>query len=214
MKTLPSPSTEEVDALVRPITLKLPVPLNDEAMLWLSANNKTFGFEQTAEGFLVVSPPTNSPGNRGELRLVTQLMVWNDRTNFGEIRGIEGGVELPKGGKREPDAFAVAGATWSALPIDDRKKGYVPVLPNAIFELLSPKNVTTKGYTIEFQTTLDDYNRSEVPLVVLLDPRIEHALEKRPGKPWVFRPEKILTFRELPGLELDVGIIYWACNNP
>jgi Uma2 family endonuclease len=214
METVPAPAIEDTDALVRPITLKLPVPLDDEAMLWLSANNETFGFEQTAEGDLVVSPPTNSPGNHGELRLVTQLMIWNDRTNYGAIRGIEGGVELPKGGKREPDAFAVIGATWNALPIADRKKGYVPVLPNALFELLSPKSVTAIGYTKEFQVTLDDYERSAVPLVVLLDPRAEHAVLKRAGKPDDIRTEKILTFPELPGLELDVGIIYWVCNNP
>jgi Uma2 family endonuclease len=188
--------------------------LDDDALLWLSANNQTFGFEQTAEGDLVVSPPTNSPGNHGELLLVTQLTIWNERTKFGAVRGISGGVELPQGGKREPDAFAVAGATWDELPVADRKKAFVPVIPSAIFELLSPKNVTASGFTLEFQVTLADYARSMVPLVVVLDPRIEAGIMKRPGRGEETTTAKVLTFPELPGLELDVSVIYAACNNP
>jgi len=213
MKIAPGPAANDV-ALVRPITLRFPAPLDDDELLWLSANNQTFGFEQTAEGDLVVSPPTNSPGNHGELLLVTQLTMWNERTKFGAVRGISGGVELPRGGKREPDAFAVAGALWYELPVADRKRGFVPVLPSAIFELLSPKNVTVSGFTFEFQVTLGDYARSMVPLVVLLDPRIESAFIHRPGREAETTAANALTFPALPGLELDVSAIYAACNNP
>jgi Uma2 family endonuclease len=200
--------------LLYPIAIKLPAPLDDDALLWLSANNDTYGFEQSAEGELIVSPPTNSPGNRGEIRLITQLTNWNDRTNFGEVRGISGGVKLPKGGQREPDAFVAPREAWDALSVADRKKGFVPVLPLAIFELLSPKNVTATGFRKEFQDTVDDYKRSAVPLVVLLDPRTNTSTIKRPGQDDVITTDPILNFPELPGLELDVAAIYWACNNP
>jgi Uma2 family endonuclease len=206
--------TAEDSPLLYPITIKLPAPLDDDMLLWLSANNRRFGFEQSAEGDLILSPPTNSPGNHGELLLTTQLINWNDRTKFGEVRGISGGVQLPKGGQREPDAFVVPRATWDEVRIEDRRKGYVPVLPVAAFELLSPKNVRAGGFRYEFMQTLVDYERSAVPLVVVLDPRTELSTIRRPRAPQEVLADSVLRFPELPGLELDVKAIYKACNNP
>jgi hypothetical protein len=48
----------------------------------------------------------------------------------------------------------------------------------------------------------------------LLDPRTESAILKRPLREDETTTAKRLTFRELPGLELDAGAIYAACNNP
>jgi hypothetical protein len=81
----------------RPTSLQLPAPLTDAELLWLSAHNESLTFEQTAGGLLIITPPTGSRGNRGEFNLAAQLVNWNDRTHFGEVRGISGGVLLPTG---------------------------------------------------------------------------------------------------------------------
>jgi Uma2 family endonuclease len=92
-----------------------------------------------------------------------------------------------------------------------RDDGYPPALPTAAFELISPGNLTATGFTKEFEKKLADYERSAVPLVVLLQPKSESATIRRPGHPDEATDAKIL---ELPGLQLDVSAIYGACNKP
>jgi Uma2 family endonuclease len=197
-----------------PISIQLPTPLRDAELLWLSEHNAPLGFEQTAEGVLIVTPPTGSRGNRGELELITQLVIWNKRVTFGEIRGISGGVLLPKGGQYQADAFAIAAGIWSEVPMEARDDGYPPTLPTAAFELISPGNLTATGFTKEFEKKLADYERSAVPLVVLLQPKSESATIRRPGHADETTDAKVLVFPELSGLELDVSAIYAACNKP
>jgi Uma2 family endonuclease len=120
---------------------------------------------------------------------------------------------LPKGGKYQADGFAFPAREWAKVPIDLINSPYPPAFPTAAFELLSPANVTTTGYTIEFTKKLADYEASAVPLVVLLNPKNEHAIIRRPGRPEETSSAKILAFAELPGLELDAGEIYDDCNN-
>jgi hypothetical protein len=55
--------------------------------------------------------------------------------------------------------------------------------------------LTATGYAKEFAKKLEDYERSAIPVVVLLHPNKEHAI-----------------IRRLPGLELDAGAIYADCN--
>jgi Uma2 family endonuclease len=85
-------------------------------------------------------------------------------------------------------------------------------MPTGAFELLSPANLTATGYTKEFTKKLEEFERSAISVVVLLDPKKEHAIIKRPGREDETTVVKILTFPELPGLELDAGTIYADCN--
>jgi Uma2 family endonuclease len=209
-----APRQTDDASIVGPLSLRLPEPLSDDTLLWLSAHNESLSFEQSAEGELIVTPPTGSLGNRGELRLITQMMNWNDRTGFGEIRGLTGGVLLPQGGQYQADTFVISREAWNQVPIEDRDKGFPPVLPAAAFELLSPANLTATGYETEFAKKLDAYKRSSIPLVVLLHPQTESASNWRPGREEETTTALLLTFPELPGLELDAGLIYAAVNNP
>lgn len=205
---------DSIDRPVRQIGLQLPAPLTDAEMLWLGEHNQLLTFEQTADGLLIMTPPTGSRGNRGEIELITQLKIWNDRVRFGEIRGISGGVLLPEGGQYQADGFVISTAAWAAVPEDRRDDGFPPVLPVAAFELISPANITTTGYTGEFSRKLDDYERSAVAVVVLLRPQTERATIKRPGRAAETSRAEILTFPELPGLELHAAKIYAECKRP
>jgi Uma2 family endonuclease len=203
-----------IELIARPMSILLPKPLSDAELLWLSAHNAALRFEQTAEGELILTPPTGSRGNRGEFRLITQIVNWNDRTGFGEIRGIAGGVLLPKGGQYQADTFVISAASWDEVPLNKRDDGYPPAMPTAAFELISPANRTASGYSEEFKKKLRDYERSEIPLVVLLHPETEHAVIRRPGREDETTTARVLTFVELPELKLDVGAIYADCNRP
>jgi Uma2 family endonuclease len=126
------------------------------------------------------------------------------------VRGISGGVHLPEGGDYAPDAFVVERAAWDALAAEDQDRAYVPVLPVAAFELISPANVTATGFRQEFAVKLEAYERSAVPLVVLLHPKTESATLRRAGRTEEISTARRLRFDELTGLELDVAKIYAA----
>ena len=196
----------------RQTSLRLPNQLSDAELLWLSAHNASVTFEQTADGLLIMTPPTGSRGNRGEIGLITQLKTWNDRVCFGEIRGISGGVLLPKGGQYQADGCVISAAAWEAVPDSRRDDGFPPVLPTAVFELISPANIAATGYTKEFALKLNDYKRSAILVVVLLHPQQERAVIRRPERADEITAAKALTFAELPGLELNAGAIYDDCN--
>jgi hypothetical protein len=66
------------------ISLRLPAPLSDADLLSLSAQSEAITFEQTADGVLIMTPPSGSRGNRGEGRLLTELTKWNLRSGFGD----------------------------------------------------------------------------------------------------------------------------------
>jgi Uma2 family endonuclease len=120
----------------------------------------------------------------------------------------------PEGGKYSPDSTAISRDAWNAVPVERRNDGYVPVLPMAAFELISAGNLTASGYTEEFAKQLEDYKRSAIPLVVLLDPNTESATFRRPGFADEVTTAKTLAFPELPGLELDAGSVYAVVNTP
>lgn len=214
MASKPAPISDSFadESLARPVGVKFPAPLSDETLLWLSEHNASFKIEQSAEGELILSPPTGSRGQRGEDELCFQIVGWNKRTNFGEVRGPNGGIELPKGGKYGPDVTVMTQAAWDAVPDDAIDRAFVPVLPTAVFELLSPSNLTTTGYEATFQKKLEAYERSAVPVVVSLNPKTLTAGIRRPGQPEGHSVEAVLHFPELPGLELDVAAVYAACN--
>jgi Uma2 family endonuclease len=204
---------QTIESPDRQVSLQLPDILSDAELQWLGDHNESLTFEQTADGILIVTPATGSLGNRGEIGLVIQLGIWNKRTRFGEIRGLTGGVLLPEGGKYQADGFAISAREWAKVPLNLINAPYPPVFPTAAFELLSPANVTATGYTKAFTLKLEDYGRSAVPLVVLLNPKKEHAIIRRPARPEETTTARVLTFPELPGLELDAGEIYDDCNN-
>jgi Uma2 family endonuclease len=198
---------------IKPFAMLMPERLSEAALVALGAANPLLKFEQSSDGYLIVSP-TGSSGNKGELRLVAQIVNWNDQVTFGEVRGLTGCVRLPAGGDYAPDVFIVSSNDWAGVVNEDRHKVYVPVLPTAIFELLSPSNKTASGFDSEFELKLTDCARSGVPLVVLLDPEQESTTIRRPGREDEVVAKSIVTFDELPGLALNVAAIFDACNNP
>jgi Uma2 family endonuclease len=200
--------TIETPAAPRQTSLQLPAILSDAEMRWLGDHNESLTIEQSADGLLIMTVATGSRGNRGEIRLVTELTNWNDRVQFGEIRGVSGGLLLPQGGQYQADAFVIATDDWAKVPMEHVDDLYPTAWPTAAFELLSPTNLTASGYSKEFTKKLADYEASAIAVVALLHPKKRHATIKRPGRAAVRSNDNILTFSELPGLELNAGLIY------
>jgi Uma2 family endonuclease len=96
------------------------IQLTDEQFFELCLANPEFSLELTAEGRLIVMAPVGGESGSRELRLGSQLCVWNDQTELGEVFSSSTVFRLPKGAKRSPDAAWVELSRWQALDAQDR----------------------------------------------------------------------------------------------
>ncbi|MCC3579051.1 Uma2 family endonuclease [Microcoleus sp. PH2017_32_RDM_D_A] len=99
--------------------------------------NPDLRLERTAQGELIVNPPTGGESSSRNLSISGQLGNWCEtHEDLGEGFDSSGGFILPNGATRSPDASWVSRARWEALTAKERK-GFVPLCPDFVVELRS-----------------------------------------------------------------------------
>jgi Uma2 family endonuclease len=102
----------------------------------LCAANPDRALELTATGELVVMPPVGGESGRGELKLGSRVLNWNEETGLGEAFSSSTIFILPDGSQRSPDVAWVNRSRWEALTSEERKK-FLPLAPDFVIELRS-----------------------------------------------------------------------------
>lgn len=120
-----------------PSTLELKIELTDEQFFQLCQNNRDLRFERTANGGLLIMPPTGGETSNRNARLTQRLMNWADTNELGIAFDSNGGFKLPNGADRAPDASWVKIERWNALTPEQRQK-FLPLCPDFVVELRSP----------------------------------------------------------------------------
>ena len=133
----------EASAIALPSTLKLNIDLTDEQYFQLCQSNRDYRFERTASGKLLIMPPTGSDTGRRNVKITTQLDIWNSETNLGEVFDSSTGFTLPNGAERSPDASWVKIERWNALTPEQQEK-FAPICPDFVVELRSPSDSLEK----------------------------------------------------------------------
>jgi Uma2 family endonuclease len=87
-----------------PPVLELQVDLTDEQFFQLCQNNPDLRFERTAQGELIIMPPTGGDTSDRNADLTYQLRGWSRQNNLGKSFDSSGGFKLPNGANRSPDA--------------------------------------------------------------------------------------------------------------
>jgi Uma2 family endonuclease len=102
------------------LTLNVPptVGLTDEQFYQLCVANKEWRLELTAEGELIIMPPTGGESGISNASLTAKLYNWNDQTQLGKVFDSSTEFRLPSGAKRSPDVSWVIRARWEALTPD------------------------------------------------------------------------------------------------
>ncbi|MEO0854544.1 MAG: Uma2 family endonuclease [Cyanobacteria bacterium J06648_11] len=116
-----------------PSTLGLRV--TSEEFAAIAAVNRDLRLERTANGELIVSPPTGGESSRRNIKIGRYLDEWTDGYG-GVCFDSSSGFELPNGATRAPDAAWVSQERWGALTPDE-KEGFVPLCPDFVVELRS-----------------------------------------------------------------------------
>ena len=181
----------------------------DEDLLFEIGQANPGKFEVSADGTLLMTPPTGSTGSLGEASIYDQVKAW---TNLHDPEGFvlpaSGGFTLPDDGKWSPDTTYISADTYDNASDDDLARRYWKLVPNAVFELMSEGDrIGSKKYHLKMQA----YKDNALPLVVVLDPKERRTLTSRDGQAFVESFDFMLDLgSHMPGFVLDVGAVFAA----
>jgi Uma2 family endonuclease len=160
------------------ITLQNPLELNieltEEQFFQLCQKNRDLQFERTANGELIIMPPTGGETSNHNARLIQRLMNWTDTNNLGIAFDSSGGFKLPNGADRSPDASWVRIERWNALTPAQKEK-FAPLCPDFVIELRSPSDSLEK-----LRTKMKEYIDNGTRLGWLIDRKNQRVEIYRP----------------------------------
>jgi Uma2 family endonuclease len=159
-----------------PSTLKLKIDLTDDQFFEMCQKNRDYQFERTASGELLIMPPTGSDTGRRNVKLTTQLDIWNSESNLGEVFDSSTGFTLPNGAERSPNASWVKIERWNALAPEQQEK-FAPICPDFVVEFRSRTDSLK-----DLQEKMQEYIENGAQLGWLIDRKNKRVEIYRLGK--------------------------------
>ncbi|MEH2328281.1 Uma2 family endonuclease [Nostoc sp.] len=183
-----------------PSTLKLKIDLTDEQFFQMCQKNSNYRFERTASGEILIMPPTGSDTGRRNVKITTQLDIWNSESSLGEVFDSSTGFTLPNGAERSPDASWVKIERWNALTSEQQEK-FAPICPDFVVELRSRTDSLK-----ELQEKMQEYIENGTQLAWLIDRKNKQVEIYRPGKDVEIldNPASLSGENVLPGFVLNL----------
>ncbi|MGD1908828.1 MAG: Uma2 family endonuclease [Leptolyngbyaceae cyanobacterium] len=182
-----------------PMVLSLDrVELTDEQFYRICQANPNTPLERSSSGALVIMSPVGGESGEREADLITDLAIWNRKTQLGKVFSSSTLFRLPGGGDRSPDAAWVENSRWSTLTPEERA-GFPPICPDFVIELRSKTDALTP-----LQEKMAEYLISGLRLGWLINPRNQEVEIYRPGTTVqkIHFPARLSGEDVLPGFEL------------
>jgi Uma2 family endonuclease len=192
-------------------TLRLEIPdsialqVTREQFEILAIANRDLRLERTAEGELIVNPPTGGESGKRNFRISGQFCSWvEENEDLGEGFDSSTGFTLPDGAIRSPDASWVSRERWESLT-PEQKKGFVPLCPDFVIELRSESD-----NLVTLQTKMREYIDNGTRLGWLIDPRNRRVEIYRPATEVevLVNPIELSGEEVLPGFILDLKRVW------
>ena len=180
------------------------VELTDERFSQLCVANRDLRLERTAEGELVVMPPTGGQSSRRNAQIIFQLTAWANADRTGIVFDSNGGFKLPNGAIRAPDASWVTLTGWQKLT-DEEKEKFLPLCPDFVIELRSATDDIT-----DVQNKMQEYLDNGAQLGWLIDPqeRCVYVYRQQAQIETLDNPQTLAGDTVLPGFMLDLQEIW------
>jgi len=187
-----------------PIRIPPRLKVTDEQFIQLVRVNPELRMERTAEGELIVMPPTGSEGGSYNAELTTDLAIWNRQTQLGIAFDSSTGFRLPNGATRSPDSAWITKERWNSLTPEQRK-GFAPICPDFVLELASVTDDIE-----ELRAKMQEYINNGCRLGWLIDPRSQQVEIYRPHQVVeILNALSTLSGEEvLPGFVLNLKLIF------
>ncbi|MDJ1171516.1 Uma2 family endonuclease [Roseofilum sp. BLCC_M154] len=204
VQTSPQPETLLLEL---PRSLKLSV--TQEQFEALAASNRDLQLERTAQGELIVNPPTGWESGKRNSRISGELYLWwCNAAEPGEIFDSSTAFILPNGANRAPDASWISQERWDALT-EEQKGTFANICPDFVVELRSVSD-TLKS----LQEKMQEYMDNGAKLGWLIDPKNRTVEVYRVGLEVevLSNPTELLGEEVLPGFVLNLCRV-WGENS-
>ncbi|MGC9528426.1 MAG: Uma2 family endonuclease [Limnospira sp.] len=202
VRTPPKPDTETL-SLELPKTIKLYV--TQEQFAALAAVNRDLQLERTAEGELIVNPPTGWETGERNCKITGQLDRWQEENgDIGKAFDSSTAFILPNGATRSPDACWISPESWDALT-PEQKGTFANICPDFVVELRSDSD-TLKS----LREKMREYMDNGAKLGWLLDPKHRKVEIYRPESPVEIleNPDELSGEAIVPGFKLNLRRVY------
>src|SRR5437660_6660306 len=103
--------------------------LTGEQFEQLCRDNRETRLELTAEGELIIMPPTGSLTGLRNSEINRQFAIWAKADGRGKVFDSSTGFRLPNGARRSPDVAWVRSDRWEALT-EEEQEGFAPLCPD------------------------------------------------------------------------------------
>ena len=175
-------------------------PMTDDEFVEFCEQYPDCMVECTAEGEIIIMPPTYSKTSMKNAWLGAQLVLWARRDGRGVVLDSSGGCQLPNGARRSADA---AWVKKDRLP--KATKGFFHGCPDFVVELRS-----THDRLKRLQAKMEEYIANGSELGWLIDPLESTIWVYRPGRTAerLDRPAKIAGEACVTGFVLDLAEIW------
>jgi Uma2 family endonuclease len=124
-----------IDEALLPVRLSAH-PMTDQEFSALCAEHPDLFFEMTAEGEVIVIPPTHTVTDARNAEILGQLRNWARKDGRGTATGSSGGWVLPNGARRSPDAAWTLKTRFKTLD-KESFEGFWHFSPDFVIELKS-----------------------------------------------------------------------------
>lgn len=158
------------------VNLKPVLELTDEQFFNLCQANKDLKFERSANGELIIMPPTGGTTGNRNAGITAQLWIWNEKNQQGIVFDSSTCFKLPNGADRSPDSAWIKLERWNALT-DAEKEKFPPICPDFVIELLSPSDSLKAA-----QEKMREYLDNGVSLGFLINRKYRQVEIYRHGK--------------------------------
>jgi Uma2 family endonuclease len=146
--------------------------------------NPELRIERTAQGDLLIMPPTGGETSKRNLDLIVVVGLWAKRDGSGIAFDSSGGFILPNSALRSPDVAWIRQSRLETLTPEQKRK-FIPLCPDFVIELRSP----TDNLSV-LQAKMQEYLDNGAQLGWLIDPE-----GKRVD---VYRPDRLVECLENP----------------
>ncbi len=189
-----------------PLTVNFPaiVQMTHEQFLEFCQVNCDLRIERTADGDVIIMPPTFSDTGNRNFNLAVYLGIWTEQDGTGIGFDSSAGFLLPNDATRSPDAAWIKLDRWNALT-DAQKASFAPICPDFVIELRSASDTLSR-----LQAKMQEYIDNGAALGWLIDRQNQQVYIYRPHQAiaTLDQPASLSGDPELPGFTLQMAKIW------
>ncbi len=165
----------------RPLT-----DMTDEQFAEFCALNDVLRIERSAEGEIILMPPTHGTTGNRNADITIDLGNWARGDGTGKYYDSSTGFKLPNGALRSPDASWLLQSRLDTLTSEERS-GFISLCPDFVIELRSTSDSLT-----ELRNKMEEYMDNGARLGWLIDPLAS------PTQVYIYRPQTEIEVLESP----------------